>query len=62
LTDENKTTIEEIVNHVDEIIQDLVGFTLPSPVALPASISPDTVVRINKSNEYARFPLFGHEL
>jgi hypothetical protein len=49
--DENKTTIEEIVNCVDEIIQDLVGFTFPSLVALPTSISPDVVVRIEKFNK-----------
>jgi hypothetical protein len=49
--DENNTTIEEIANRVDEIIADLVGLTLPSSVALPASIPPDAVVRIHKFNE-----------
>jgi hypothetical protein len=49
--DENKTTIEEIVDRVDEIIADFVGFTFPSSIALPASISPDAVVRIDKFNE-----------
>jgi hypothetical protein len=49
--DENKTTIEEIVDCIDDIIADLVGFTFPSPVALPTSISPDAVVRIEKFNE-----------
>jgi hypothetical protein len=49
--DENKTTIEEIVGRVEEIIADLVGFTFPSSVALPASISPDAVVRMDKFNK-----------
>jgi hypothetical protein len=49
--DGNNTTIEEIANRVDEIIADLVGFTFPSSVALPASISPGAVVRIDKFNE-----------
>jgi hypothetical protein len=49
--DENKTTVEEIVDRIDDIIADLVGFTFPSPVALPTSISPDAVVRIEKFNE-----------
>jgi hypothetical protein len=60
--DENKTTIEEIVNCVDEIIRDLVGFTFPSLVALPTSISPDAVVRIDKFNEYVGFHLSSHRL
>jgi hypothetical protein len=60
--DDNMTTIEEIVDRVDEIIQDLVGLTFPSPVAFPTSISPDAVVRIDKFNEYARLYLFGHGL
>jgi hypothetical protein len=55
--DDNKTTIEEIVDRVDEIIQDLVGCPFPSPVALPTSISPDAVVRIDKFNEYVRLYL-----
>jgi hypothetical protein len=49
--DENKTTIQEIVDRVDDIIADLAGFTFPSPVALSTSISPDAVVRIEKFNE-----------
>jgi hypothetical protein len=51
LMDENKMMIEETVNRVDDIIADLVGFTFPSPVALPTSISPDAVVRIDRFNE-----------
>jgi hypothetical protein len=51
LMDENKATLEEIADRVDHIIADLVGFTSPSPVALPTSISPDAVVRIEKFNE-----------
>jgi hypothetical protein len=53
--DENKTTVEEIVDRIDEVIQDLVGFTFLSPVALPASISPDAAARITKFNEYVWF-------
>jgi hypothetical protein len=50
LMEENKTAIGDIVDRVDEIIADLVGFTLPSSAALPASISSDAVVRIDKFN------------
>jgi hypothetical protein len=60
--DENKTSIEEIADRVDEIIQDLVGLTLPSPAALHAPLPPDAVVRIEKFNEYVRFPLFSHRV
>jgi hypothetical protein len=60
--DENNTTIEEIVDRVDEIIQDLVGFTFPFTAAHPTSISPDAVVRIDKFNEYVRRYRCGHGL
>jgi hypothetical protein len=49
--EENKTTIEEIVDRVDDIIADLVGFTSPSPVGLPTSLLPDAAVRIEKFNK-----------
>jgi hypothetical protein len=60
--DENKTTIEEIADRVDEIIRDLVGLTLPSPVALHVPLSPDAVVRIDKFNKYVHFPLLTHRV
>jgi hypothetical protein len=49
--DENNATIEEIVDRVDDIMADLVGFTFSSSIALSASISPDAVVRIDRFNE-----------
>jgi hypothetical protein len=58
--DDNKNAIEEIVDSVEEIVQDLVGFTSPVAAAHPTSISPDAAVRIDRFNEYARLYLSGH--